>query len=74
MSKSIVDFISDEDYPRYNELLDIARANKAATPIHREKKPMTPEQKKTATEKKIAKLQAELEAMLAGNAPADTEA
>lgn len=67
MAKSLVDYILDEDYARYNELLNIAEQNKANAPKPERKPrgPMTNEQKKARYEKSLAKAQAKLEALLA---------
>lgn len=69
MRKSLVDYISEEDYPRYQELLNKAEELKAAAPkAKREAKPrgpMTIEQKKKLAEGRLAKAQAALEALLA---------
>lgn len=67
MAKSIVDFILDEDYARYNELLNIAEQNKANAPKAERKPrgPLTVEQKKARLERNLAKHQAALEALLA---------
>lgn len=67
MAKSIVDFILDEDYARYNELLNIAEQNKANAPKPERKPrgPMTAEQKVKSAEARLAKAQAALEALLA---------
>lgn len=62
MAKSIVDYISEEDYPRYQELL--AKAEEAK-PERAPRAPMTVEQKKKAAETRLAKAQAALEALLA---------
>lgn len=63
---SLVDYISDEDYTRFNELLDIAENNKKNAPkVSKPRGPMTTEQKIAATEKKIAAAQAKLDALLA---------
>lgn len=67
MAKSLVDYILDEDYARYNELLNIAEQNKANAPKPERKPrgPLTTEQKKARYEKSLAKAQAKLEALLA---------
>lgn len=68
--KTLVDYITDTDYDRYNELLAMAETLKAeAKAAHKvERKPrgpLTAEQKARQTESKIAKLQAKLDALLA---------
>lgn len=67
MAKSIVDYISEEDYPRYQELLDKAEAAKAAAPKkpRAPRAPLTTEQKKAQAQARLAKAQAALEALLA---------
>ena len=64
--KTLVDYISEEDYPRYQELLEKAQEAKANAP----KKPRTPRAKTldeqiAAAEKKQAEYAAKLEALLA---------
>lgn len=70
MAKSILDYISEEDYPRFQELLDKAEAAKAAAPKapRAPRAPMTAEQKRKAAETRLAKAQAALEALLAEQA------
>ena len=70
MVKTLVDYILEEDYARYSELLDMAdnakEEYKKAHPA--EKKPRAPQtlaQKKEAAEKRLAKAQAALAALLA---------
>lgn len=67
MAKSIVDFILEEDYARYNELLNIAEQNKANAPKPERKPrgPLTQEQKIKRAEKKMLEAQAKLDALLA---------
>lgn len=67
MAKTLVDYILEEDYPRYTELLDKAEAAKAAAPKapRAPRGPMTAEQKKKAAENRLAKAQAALEKLLA---------
>lgn len=69
--KTIVDYILDEDYARYNELLDKATAAKAAAPKP-QRGPMTQEQKIKAAQTRLAKAQAKLDAMLAAEGLNDT--
>ena len=65
--KSLVDYISEEDYPRYQELLAKAEAAKAAAPKAERKPrgPMTHEQKVKMAEKAKLKAEAKLAALLA---------
>jgi hypothetical protein len=65
--KSLVDYISEEDYPRYQELLNKAEEAKANAPKAERKPrgPMTKEQKVNAAKKRAEKAQAALEALLA---------
>ena len=77
MAKTLVDYILEEDYARYNELLDMAEAAKEeykkAHPTERKARgPQTPEQKRAAAEKRLAKAQAALAALLAQEAGEDT--
>lgn len=67
--KTLVDYILDTDYDRYNELLSIAEQAKAeakaANKTERKPRgPLTKEQKARQTESKIAKLQAKLAALM----------
>jgi hypothetical protein len=65
--KSLVDYISEEDYPRYMELLNKAEQAKANAPKAERKPrgPMTKEQQVKAAESRLAKAQAKLDALLA---------
>lgn len=67
MAKSIVDYISEEDYPRYQELIAKAEAAKATAPKapRAPRAPMTAEQKKAAAQARLAKAQAALDKLLA---------
>lgn len=67
MAKSLVDYILEEDYARYNELLNIAEQNKANAPKPERKPrgPLTVEQKRARYEKSLAAAQAKLEALMA---------
>ena len=67
MAKTIVDYILEEDYARYNELLDIATQAKqnAPKPERKPRGPLTVEQKKERTLKRIAEAEAKLEALMA---------
>ena len=69
-TKTLIDYILEEDYARYNELLDMAEKAKeeykAAHPTERKPKaPQTLAQKQEAAKKRLAKAQAALEALLA---------
>lgn len=69
--KALVDYIADEDYPRYQELLDMAETVKANAPKpERAPRNQTPEQKIEAAKARIAKAQAALDALLAAEAAA----
>ena len=65
--KSLVDYIADEDYARYTELLEKAEAAKAAAPKAERKPrgPMTHEQKVKMAEKAKERAEAKLAALLA---------
>lgn len=68
--KTLIDYIATEDYDTYTALLDKAEANKAAAKAAKKSErkprgPMTNEQKAKLAQGKIAKLQAQLEALLA---------
>lgn len=67
MAKALVDYILEEDYARYNELLDLAEQAKANAPMPERapRGPMTTEQKLKAAEARMAKAQAALAALLA---------
>ena len=63
---SIVEFIPEADYERYNELLGIAEANKAAAPkVKRTRAAMTPEQKLKNAQTRRDKAEARLNEILA---------
>lgn len=70
MAKTLVDYILEEDYPRYQELIAKAEAAKAAAPKapRAPRAPMTAEQKMKAAEARLAKAQAALEKLLAEQA------
>lgn len=70
MAKTLVDYILEEDYPRYQELLAKAEEAKANAPKapRAPRAPMTNEQKKKAAETRLAKAKAALEALLAEQA------
>jgi hypothetical protein len=67
MAKAIVDYISEEDYPRYQELLAKAEEAKANAPKKERgpRAPQTKEQKMKAAANRLAKAQAALDALLA---------
>lgn len=67
MGKKLIDFMTEEDYTRFKELLDIAEENKknAPKPERKPRGPMTLEQKKALKAKALAKAKAELEALMA---------
>lgn len=69
-TKTLVDYMTDEDYARYNELITLAEEAKANAPKaeRKPKGPMTAEQKRKAAETRLAKAQAALEALLAAQA------
>ena len=62
--KSIVEFILDEDLPRYNELVEMAAEAKAKAP-KQSRAPKTTEQKVAAARKRMEAAQAKLDALLA---------
>lgn len=74
--KPIVDYIPDDKYPRYQELVALAEKRKAEAPKESKPRgPMTHEQKVAmqekrvkAAEEKLAKLLAEQEAAMNANA------
>ena len=65
--KTTVDFILDEDYARYNELLNMAEEAKAAAPKAERKPrgPLTQEQKIKMADARLAKAKAVVDALLA---------
>ena len=67
VKKTLVDYMTEEDYTRYNELISLAETAKANAPKAERKPrgPMTTEQKKKAAEARLAKAQAALDALLA---------
>lgn len=69
-NKTLVDYMTEEDYARYNELITLAEQAKANAPKaeRKPKGPMTAEQKRKAAETRLAKAQAALEALLAAQA------
>lgn len=62
--KSIVEFILEEDLPRYQELVALATEAKANAPKATHA-PLTTEQKIAAAKKRMEKAQAKLDALLA---------
>ena len=70
MAKTIIDYMTEEDYARYNELITLAEEAKANAPKAERKPrgPLTAEQKMKAAEARLAKAQAALEAFLAAQA------
>ena len=68
--KSLVDYISEADYPRYQELLNKAEQAKANAPKPERKPrgPMTTEQKLSMAKKAAERAQAKLDALLAAQA------
>lgn len=67
MAKQLIDYISDNDYDRYNELLAKATEAKKNAP-KAPRGPMTIEQKRKMAEARLAKAQAKLEELLAATA------
>lgn len=67
MSKSLIDFMSQEDYDRYNEIIGMAEEAKANAPKapRAPRAPMTKEQKTKMAQARLAKAQAALDALLA---------
>lgn len=67
MAKSLIDYMSTEDYNRYNELLALATEAKANAPKapRAPRGPLTVEQKRKMAEGRLAKAQAALDALLA---------
>lgn len=67
MAKTIFDYMTEDDYNRYNELIDMANDAKAKAP-KAPRAPQTNEQKIAAQQKRIAAAQAKLDALLAAQA------
>ena len=70
MAKTLLDYIAEEDYARYQELLDMAEKAKeeykAAHPTEKKQRaPQTLAQKQEAAKKRLAKAQALLDELLA---------
>lgn len=64
--KTVLDYMSEEDYARYNELVEAAKAAKAAAPkAPRKMRDKTPEEKKAALMARMKKAQEQLDALLA---------
>ena len=70
MTKTFIDYMSEQDYARFNELITLAEEAKAAAPKAERKPrgPMTTEQKIAAAQARMAKAQAALDALLAAQA------
>lgn len=68
--KNLVDYIPEQDYERYNELLAIAEENKknAPKPERKPRGPLSLDQKIKMKEGAIAKAKAALEALKAAQA------
>ena len=66
-NKTLIDYMSEEDYNRFNELVEIATQAKANAPKPERKArgPLTQEQKIAAAQKRYEKAQAALDALLA---------
>lgn len=69
MRKTLVDYIPEQSYARYTELLDLAEQAKAEYKAsHKTERkprgPLTPEQAIERKKASIAKMQAQLDAML----------
>ena len=66
VKKTFIDYMSEEDYNRYNELLAKAAEAKANAPkVSKPRGPMTIEQKKKLAEARLAKAQAILDKLMA---------
>lgn len=67
MNKNIFDYMSEQDYAKYNAIIDAATARKAAAPKPERapRAPMTKEQKLAAAKKRADKAQAALDKLLA---------
>ena len=66
---NIVDYILEEDYPRYQELVTKAAENKANAPkVKKKRAPLTKEQKIERMKKQREALNAKLEALINGEA------
>lgn len=69
-----VDYILEEDYPRYQELIAKAAKNKANAPkVKKERAPLTKEQKIERMKKQREALNAKLEALINGEGEVNTE-
>ena len=66
MAKTFLDYMSEQDYARYNEILNIAAEAKANAPKPERapRSPMTNEQKANKLMKKKAELEAKLAELL----------
>lgn len=65
--KSMFDYMTTEQYDRYNEIISIAETNKANAPkpVRAPRAPMTAEQKMKAAENRLLAAQKKLDALLA---------
>ena len=65
--KTLIDYISEENYARFNEILANCEERKknAPKPERKPRGPMTVEQRKKLIEAKLAKAQKQLEELLA---------
>lgn len=73
MKKTLIDYINEADYPRYEELLAKAREAKANAPKAPRKAhgPLTNEQKAKMAEARKAKIEAEIAKILAAQGTED---
>ena len=64
---TLFDFMSEEDYARYNEIISMAEEAKANAPkpVRAPRGPMTQEQKVALQRARLQKAQAKLDALLA---------
>lgn len=66
IKKTFIDYMSEEEYNRYNELLAKAAEAKANAPkVRKPRGPMTIEQKKKLVEARVAKAQAMFDKLMA---------
>ena len=66
IKKTFIDYMSEEEYNRYNELLAKAAEAKANAPkVSKPRGPMTIEQKKKLAEARLAKAQAMFDKIMA---------
>lgn len=72
--RNTVDYILEEDYPRYQELVAKAAENKANAPkVKKERAPLTKEQKIERMKKQREALNAKLEALINGEGEINTK-